>query len=65
MVADNRDAQGGTAYALNEQRQVNDVADPARHFEITFDVNEGKCVLTAHNKLGIVVTKLLRVPIFD
>src|SRR6516225_6307788 len=65
LVANDDDSQRGGADALDQQTKIDDIAHPARNPEVAFDVNEGKSVPIADDQLGIIVAKLLRVPIFD
>ena len=64
-MADNDDAEGGAPDALNQQGQIDNIADSAWDLEIAFEVNEWKSILAAHDQLGIIVAKLLSVPVFD
>src|SRR5690242_721321 len=64
-MANNGDGQRGAADILDQQSQIDHFADPARNLEIAFDVNERKSIAAAGNELGIVVTELLAVPVFN
>src|ERR1700751_2641796 len=64
-VTDDGDRQRGAADILDQQSQVDHFADPARNLEIAFDMNERKSVPAAGYQLGIIVTELLPIPIFD
>jgi hypothetical protein len=56
-VADDGDAQGGSADALNQQRQIDNITDSARDLEIAFDVNEWKSIPAANDQLGIIIAE--------
>jgi hypothetical protein len=65
VVTDDGEGEGRPTNVLNQQGQVDHFAYSAWNLEVAFDVDEGKSVLTACDKFGIIITELLSIPIFD